>query len=71
MIALKCNSTGRLAEIQQPVGEFDALRDTHKPIGVSEYRLTDALPQDLKPSLPTIEELEEELKGMEPAEGEP
>ena len=48
-----------------------ALRDTHKPIGVSEYRLTDALPQELKPSLPTIEELEEELKGMEPEEDEP
>jgi hypothetical protein len=27
---------------------------------VSEYRLTDALPQELKPSLPTIEELEKE-----------
>ena len=39
-----------------------ALRDTHKPIGVSEYRLTDALPQELKPSLPTIEELEQELR---------
>ncbi len=44
-------------------------RDTHKPIGVSEYRLTDALPQELKPSLPTIEELEEELKGMEREDG--
>ena len=39
-----------------------ALRDTRKPIGVSEYRLTEALPQELKPRLPTIEELEEELK---------
>ena len=46
-----------------------ALRDTQKPIGVSEYQLTDALPQELKPSLPTIEELEEELTGMEPEEG--
>jgi predicted nuclease of restriction endonuclease-like (RecB) superfamily len=46
-----------------------ALRDTHKPIGVSEYRLTDALPQELRPSLPTIEELEEGLKGMEPKDG--
>ena len=43
-----------------------ALRDTRKPIGVSEYRLTDALPQELKPSLPTIEQLEEELKSVPP-----
>jgi predicted nuclease of restriction endonuclease-like (RecB) superfamily len=46
-----------------------ALRDTHKPIGVSEYRLTDALPQELKPSLPTIEELEAELRTAEPEKG--
>lgn len=38
-----------------------ALRDTHKPIGVSEYELTRALPDNLKPSLPSIEEIEQEL----------
>jgi hypothetical protein len=38
------------------------LRDASRPIGVSEYRLTEALPNDLRGSLPTIEELEEELK---------
>jgi predicted nuclease of restriction endonuclease-like (RecB) superfamily len=38
-----------------------ALRDTHKPIGVSEYELTRMLPSNLKPSLPTIEEIEDEL----------
>ena len=59
-----CKSRGKVT------AEY-ALRDTHKPIGVSEYRLTDALPQELKPSLPTIEELEEELKSMEPEEGKP
>jgi len=41
-----------------------ALSDIHKPIGVSEYQLTQALPDNLKPSLPSIEELEREL-GME------
>ena len=41
-----------------------ALRDTRKPIGVSKYRLTAALPQELQSSLPTIEQLEEELKNM-------
>lgn len=39
-----------------------ALRDTRKPIGVSEYRLTKALPTELESSLPTIEQLEEELR---------
>jgi len=32
-----------------------------KPIGVSEYELTRALPDDLKSSLPTVEEIEAEL----------
>jgi len=39
-----------------------ALRDTRKPIGVSKYRLTSALPKELKSSLPTIKQLEKELK---------
>jgi len=38
-----------------------ALRDIRKPIGVSEYELTRALPDDLKSSLPTVEEIEVEL----------
>jgi len=38
-----------------------ALRDIKKPIGVSEYRLTNILPDNLKDSLPNIEELEKEL----------
>jgi predicted nuclease of restriction endonuclease-like (RecB) superfamily len=40
-----------------------ALRDIQKPIGVSEYELTRALPDDLKSSLPTVEEIEAELSG--------
>jgi len=42
------------------VGEY-ALRDTQKPIGVSAYRLTEQLPERLKGSLPTVEQLEAEL----------
>jgi len=38
-----------------------ALRNTKTPIGVSEYRLTRAVPIAFKSSLPTIEELEKEL----------
>jgi len=39
------------------VAEY-TLRDMSKPIGVSEYKLTEAIPEELKSSLPTIEELE-------------
>ena len=42
------------------VAEY-ALRDINKPIGISEYRLAESLPEKLKGSLPTIEELECEL----------
>lgn len=39
-----------------------ALRDIQKPIGISEYILTKELPDDLKSSLPTIEEIESQLR---------
>ena len=38
-----------------------ALNDINKPIGVSEYPLTQLLPEELKSSLPSIEEIEAEL----------
>lgn len=38
-----------------------SLRDIHKPIGISDYELTRALPDNLKSSLPTVEEIEAEL----------
>ena len=38
-----------------------ALRDVHKPIGISDYELGRALPKDIKSSLPSIEELENKL----------
>lgn len=42
-----------------------ALRDLNKPMGVSEFQFTEILPEALKSSLPTIEELENELKQLE------
>jgi len=42
-----------------------SLKDMHKPIGVSEYQITHALPDELKSSLPTIEEIKAELRGGE------
>lgn len=40
-----------------------ALRDLHKPIGVAEWqtRLVRSLPKELKPSLPSIQQLEKEF----------
>ena len=38
-----------------------ALRGMNKPIGISEYELTRALPEKFKSVLPSIEEIEEEL----------
>ncbi len=38
-----------------------ALRDSGKPIGISEYQLTQVLPSSIAGELPTIEELESEL----------
>lgn len=37
------------------------LRGINKPIGVSEFKLTEALPEELKSSIPTVEEFEEEI----------
>jgi predicted nuclease of restriction endonuclease-like (RecB) superfamily len=52
---------------QQPnrvLAEY-ALRGIDKPIGVSSYELTRALPGDLESSLPSIEQIERELEGGE------
>ncbi len=42
-----------------------ALRDINKPMGISEFDLTNILPENLKSSLPTIEELEQNLLNNE------
>lgn len=38
-----------------------ALRGIQKPIGISEYELTRALPDNLKSAPPSIEDIENEL----------
>lgn len=38
-----------------------ALRDIGKPMGIAEFRLTESLPDSLRSTLPSIEELESEL----------
>jgi predicted nuclease of restriction endonuclease-like (RecB) superfamily len=41
-----------------------ALRDTGKPMGVAQYRLSPALPEQLKQNLPTVEDLAQEFPAM-------
>ncbi len=43
------------------VAEY-ALRDLGKPVGISEYHLTETLPKRFREGLPTIEQLKAELK---------
>jgi hypothetical protein len=50
-----------LCETRNKVFAEYALRNINKPIGISEYALTRALPENLKGSLPSIEEIESEL----------
>lgn len=58
---LLCKTQDRL------VAEY-ALSGIDKPIGVAEYQLVRALPEQLLASLPTVEELESELGAIEEAE---
>ena len=58
---LLCKSQNRV------VAEY-ALRDINQPIGVAEYQLINALPAQLKTSLPTIEQIEQELGGAQASE---
>jgi predicted nuclease of restriction endonuclease-like (RecB) superfamily len=39
-----------------------ALKDMSKPLGISEYQLTQILPDEFKSSLPSIEDIEKELE---------
>ncbi|MEA2042996.1 MAG: DUF1016 domain-containing protein [Bacteroidota bacterium] len=42
-----------------------SLRDINKPIGISDYQLTKAIPDNIKTKLPTVEQLENELSEKE------
>ncbi len=46
------------------VAEY-ALSDNAKPMGIAEYQIIDSLPEELKTSLPTIEQIEKELGGQD------
>ncbi len=57
-----------LCQQQNEVVAEYALRGVDKPIGVSTFELTRALPAELESSLPTIEQIEQELGGGEGGE---
>ncbi len=54
---LLCESRSKI------IAEY-ALKKINAPIGVSEYILSKALPKELKTSLPSIEEIENELNSV-------
>jgi hypothetical protein len=70
------NDTIRLAEENPSIGiilckeknriivEY-ALKDTTQPIGVSTYRITSTLPEELQKYLPSGEEIAKRLEGVE------
>jgi len=45
------------------VAEY-ALKDIAKPVGISEYRLIESIPEDLQGNLPSIEQIEAELSSI-------
>jgi hypothetical protein len=54
---LLCKSKSKI------VAEY-SLRGTIQPIGIAEYELSKAIPDDLKSNLPTIETIEQELESV-------
>ena len=54
---LLCKSKSKI------VAEY-SLRGTTQPIGIAEYELSKAIPDDLKSNLPTIETIEQELENV-------
>jgi len=47
-------------EKNKVIAEY-SLKDINKPIGISEYGLIKAIPENLKSNLPTVEEIENEI----------
>ena len=42
-----------------------ALESTNQPIGISECKLSKLIPEDIKSQLPSIEEIEEQVKRIQ------
>ena len=55
---LLCKSKNKI------VAEY-ALGDKTQPMGIAEYKLLESLPAELQSSLPSIEQIENELGGID------
>ena len=51
-----------LCKVKDKMTAEYALRDINKPIGVSEYKLSDFVPQELVDTLPSAEDIEKRIK---------
>lgn len=54
-----------LCQDKNKIGAEYALKDLNKPIGISAYEIVESIPENLKGSLPSIEEIENELTRIE------
>jgi hypothetical protein len=66
-VGTSCSFNGKNQKLTSKdtiIAEY-ALRSLQKPIGISEYELTRILPDNLKSSLPSIEDIENELTKSE------
>jgi predicted nuclease of restriction endonuclease-like (RecB) superfamily len=53
-----------LCKMKNKIDVEYALRDINKPIGISQYELTNAIPENFKPNLPSVEEIENKLENF-------
>ena len=51
-----------LCKSKNTVVAEDSLKDISKPIGVSEYKITSSLPDDLEKQLPSVEDIQRRIK---------
>jgi predicted nuclease of restriction endonuclease-like (RecB) superfamily len=51
------------------VAEY-ALRENSQPLGIAEYKLVESLPDELQRGLPSIEQIEQELRALDDGAGE-
>ncbi len=65
LVWLACNWATTCCPIKSDIKVEYSLRDLNKPIGVSEYQITQNLPEQLRSSLPSIEQIEAELGDWE------
>ena len=56
-----------LCKSQNKVVAEYALGDKTQPMGIAEYKLIESLPAELQTSLPSIEQIEAELQGLDEA----